>query len=280
MVLKHPDRPELKGIDKDLFDRHKDYILGEYVYGLRSSEDSGSHAPPWTLVLSYEHAVRKWACKQMAQRSLSFADSLRESWKEPAVKERHFKTPLALYAKRPPPPPANPWKGGKGGGKDGKKGGGKAPGKTGKLKGANRTPDGKPIDMFSVPIERWMSQGGQVPLCPCVLPLLWQPRRACAQDGTGRRQKRGCGSRYARCSLTPSRRCHRQHLPGSLSLLGQATEGRHETGDSKTRKSERQKRHRGVCGCTHRQQDRPLPCDNSTEVLRRHQIESLPGHPA
>ena len=32
MILKHPDRPELKGIDKDLFDRHKDYILGEYVY--------------------------------------------------------------------------------------------------------------------------------------------------------------------------------------------------------------------------------------------------------
>ena len=81
MVLKHPDRPELKGIDKDLFDRYKDYILGEYVYGLRSSGRQ-RHAPPWTLVLSYEHAVRKWACKQMAQRSLFFSDSLRESWKD------------------------------------------------------------------------------------------------------------------------------------------------------------------------------------------------------
>ena len=154
MILKHPDRPELRGIDKDLFDRYKDYILGEYVYGLRSSEESGSHAPPWTLVLSYEQAVRKWACKQMAQRSISFADSLRESWKEPAVKERHFTTPLALYAKRPPPPPPNPWKGGKGNGKDGKKGGGKTPGKTGKPKGANRTPDGKPICF------RFQSKGG------------------------------------------------------------------------------------------------------------------------
>ena len=35
MVLKHPDRPELKEIDKDLFDRYKDYIPGEDVYGLR-----------------------------------------------------------------------------------------------------------------------------------------------------------------------------------------------------------------------------------------------------
>ena len=96
-------------------------------------------------MLSYEQAVRKWACKQMPQRAISFADSLREDWKEPAVRERHFTTPLALYAKRPPPPPANPWKGGKGGGQDGKKGGGKTPGKTGKPKGANRTPDGKPI---------------------------------------------------------------------------------------------------------------------------------------
>ena len=157
MVLKHPDRPELRGIDKDLFDRCKDYILGEYVYGLRSSEESGSHAP---LVLSYEHAVRKWACKQMAQRSISFGDSLRESWEEPAVKERHFTTPLALYAKRPPPPPANPWKGGKGGGKDGKKGGGKAP-----------TERQMGTDMFLVSIERWLSQGSQVPLRSCVLPL-------------------------------------------------------------------------------------------------------------
>ena len=90
----------------------------------------------------------------MAQRSLSFADSLRESWKEPAVKERRLTTPLALYTKRPPPPPDNPWKGRKGGGKDGKKGGGKAAGKAGKPKGANRTPDGKPICF------RFQSKGG------------------------------------------------------------------------------------------------------------------------
>ena len=136
MILKHPDRPELKGIDKDLFDRYKDYILGEYVYGLRSSEESGSHAPPWMLVLSYEQAVRKWACKQMAQRSISFADSLRESWKEPAVKELH--DTFGIVCQTTAAPAAKPLE----------------KGKTGKPEGANRTPDGKPICF------RFQSKGG------------------------------------------------------------------------------------------------------------------------
>ena len=64
--LKHPGRRELEDESFALFEKYKEYLLGDYCYGLRSSEDSGSLVPPWSLVLSYEHAVRKHAYKVMA----------------------------------------------------------------------------------------------------------------------------------------------------------------------------------------------------------------------
>ena len=50
--LQHPGRAELKDIDFQLFEKYKDYLLGDFCYGLRSNEASGALAPPWTLVLS------------------------------------------------------------------------------------------------------------------------------------------------------------------------------------------------------------------------------------
>ena len=57
--LKHPGRNELTDINADLIEKYKDYLLGDYVYGLRSAEAAGSMIPPWTLVLGYEHAIRE-----------------------------------------------------------------------------------------------------------------------------------------------------------------------------------------------------------------------------
>ena len=90
-----------------LFEKYKEYLLGDYCYGLRSSEDSGSLVPPWSLVLSYEHAIRKHAYKVMATAGYSFGAALIHAYKEPSVKERNFTTPLALHAKRPQPWNAN-----------------------------------------------------------------------------------------------------------------------------------------------------------------------------
>ena len=55
--LRHPNRQELEDVNFALFEKYKEYFLGDYCYGLRSSEDSGSLVPPWSLVLSYEHAI-------------------------------------------------------------------------------------------------------------------------------------------------------------------------------------------------------------------------------
>ena len=65
-------------------EKYKDYLLGDYVYGLRSAEAAGSMIPPWTLVLGYEHAIRKFANKLVSQEGYKFGE---------ALKKRHGKTP-------------------------------------------------------------------------------------------------------------------------------------------------------------------------------------------
>ena len=146
--LKHPGRRELEDVSFALFEKYKEYLLGDYCYGLRSSEDSGSLVPPWSLVLSYEHAIRKHAYKVMATAGYSFGAALTHAYKEPSVKERNFTTPLALHAKRPQPWTANTEQPPAKKGRKGAKGNGKGKDNKGakKLKeGSDRTPDGKPI---------------------------------------------------------------------------------------------------------------------------------------
>ena len=88
--LKHPGRNELTDINADLIEKYKDYLLGDYVYGLRSAEAAGSMIPPWTLVLSYEHAVRKFANKLVSQEGYKFGEALKKAWKDATIKERHW----------------------------------------------------------------------------------------------------------------------------------------------------------------------------------------------
>ena len=119
-----------------------DYFLGDYVYGgLRASDDYGGMIPPWTVVLSYEHAIRKHCYKIMAQEGMPFKLALEKSWKDATVNEQHFTTRLALYAKRgytatSSSASATP------GDKCGK---GREKGKGEGKKGHLRTPDNKPI---------------------------------------------------------------------------------------------------------------------------------------
>ena len=106
--------------------------------------------PPWTLVLSHEHAIRKHCYKTMAQQGLLFKLVREKSWKDATLKERHFTTPLALYAKRgytatSSVATATP---GDTGGKGKTKGKGKG------KKGHSRTPVNKPICF------RYNSKGG------------------------------------------------------------------------------------------------------------------------
>ena len=139
LSIKHVSHEELKDIDKALFDRYKDYILGDYVWGLSSTDLRGNQiqTPPWSLVLSYEQAIRKKAFSYMQSETIRFGAALEKAWKCAVTKERHFITPLALYSKRSYPPPGD-WD---------PKGKGKVKGKNdkGKGKGKGTAPKGEKI---------------------------------------------------------------------------------------------------------------------------------------
>ena len=110
LSMKHVGREEIQDVSKEVSDKYKDYILGDYVWGLSSTDLNGQQiqTPPWGLVLSYEHAVRKRAYSLMLSERLMLGAALEKAWKCPTTKERHFITPLALYSKRSYAPSANP----------------------------------------------------------------------------------------------------------------------------------------------------------------------------
>ena len=78
LKLKHTGRVELQDITPALFEKYKDYLLGDYVYRLRASDDYEGMIPPWT----YEHAIRKHCYKLMSQRAIPFKQAL-ETGKSP-----------------------------------------------------------------------------------------------------------------------------------------------------------------------------------------------------
>ena len=145
--LKHPGRNELADISADLFEKYKDYLLGDYVYGLRSADSSVDASA--RLRTRYPEVPNKL----VSQGGYKLGEALKKAWKDATIKERHhFISPLSLYGKRtaeaPPMPPAGakmPGKGGKKGGKKGAKSTKGQPTTWQSGKGSSRTPDNKPI---------------------------------------------------------------------------------------------------------------------------------------
>ena len=144
LAIKHPNREEIQDVTRDTFEKYKDYVLGDYVWGLASVDLQGNQiqTPPWSLVLSYEQAVRKRAYSLMTTERIQLGAALEQAWKCPTTKERHFITPLALYSKRTYPQQNwGEWSA-KGKGKQGKSQ--PAKGKS-KGKGSGLTPEGGKI---------------------------------------------------------------------------------------------------------------------------------------
>ena len=56
--------------------------------------------PPWSLVLAYEHEIRREAVRQSEKGTL-FCAALRLAWKDPVIKDRFFTTHLSLKRARP-----------------------------------------------------------------------------------------------------------------------------------------------------------------------------------
>jgi hypothetical protein len=103
---RHANRSELQGITPGLFEKYKSYLLGEHVLGLQAKDMAGEviAKPPWHLMMSYEHAIRKLATRIVNESGcvIPFTDALKQAWLDSTTKERYFTIPLALVLNRKP----------------------------------------------------------------------------------------------------------------------------------------------------------------------------------
>ena len=78
--------------------KYIDYVLGDRVYGLKIQLDGQVQAvkPPWTVLLTYEHRLRKEAFKLVQAGSHNLADALSHVVRDADIKECYFTTPIAL----------------------------------------------------------------------------------------------------------------------------------------------------------------------------------------
>lgn len=100
----NPHREYLKGLSPQVFQDYLSYLLGEYVYGLKSAAVAGASPvyPSWELILTYEHELRKKALK-LIRTGARLAEALATACADSVTKERNFTTPLQIAPKRAAP---------------------------------------------------------------------------------------------------------------------------------------------------------------------------------
>ena len=94
----HSNRAWLKGLTPQLFTEYVDYLLGRDVFGLEIENAHGNviAGPSWQQLLKYEYAIRKETMRLVGSCSVPLAQALRDSWKNPSLKEVNFTTPTSL----------------------------------------------------------------------------------------------------------------------------------------------------------------------------------------
>ena len=142
--LRHPNKAQLAGLNRDAWLDHLEYLLGENILGFKSEDENGNVAAEvsWPYFLRYEHEIRKQAIKWVNNGTCSLVEGLRRARTDAELRMKFLITPLSVNvhrssaaAKRPrsatPIRKPDPYKrggngkGGKGGkdvkgGKDGK----------------------------------------------------------------------------------------------------------------------------------------------------------------
>lgn len=162
MAAKFRTKPWLHGLTLNDWLKYTDYVLGDKVFGLKIQLDGQSHAvkPPWTVLLTYEHRLRKEAFKLIMAGTHSMSEALAHVVKDADIKECYFTTPIALgIGSMSHQSDENKWRrlSGKGfGGQKGGNPGGKSKGKSAKGKQrtqtdfngntlVSKTPDGREL---------------------------------------------------------------------------------------------------------------------------------------
>ena len=101
LAMKHFNKAWLKGIEKQDFIDHTDFILGPKVYTLTTKASTGASGPvnpPWSIVLDYEFQIREKAFELVREQGKSFKDALELARTDGEVRNLHFLTPVAMDA--------------------------------------------------------------------------------------------------------------------------------------------------------------------------------------
>ena len=102
MAARYKAKSWLHGLTAAHFHRFVDFILGEKVYNIQvpSLQGDGQQRvkPEWSIVLNFEHKLRKEAFRLVVRDGLTLADSLHQVMHDAELKETYFTTPVALRA--------------------------------------------------------------------------------------------------------------------------------------------------------------------------------------
>ena len=96
---KHTNRPWLTDTVVDAFRRLSDYVLGKHVAGLRVQGNSWNKAPSWTLVLAFEHEIRKKMYQLIReQKAKDLIEAVEQATNMPELHNLYFLVPLTVTA--------------------------------------------------------------------------------------------------------------------------------------------------------------------------------------
>ena len=102
MAARYRAKSWLHGLTPEPFNRFVDYILGEKVYSIQipslQGEGHQKVKPDWSIVLGYEHKLRKEAFKLVIKEGHTLANALSMVIRDADLKETYFTTPVALRA--------------------------------------------------------------------------------------------------------------------------------------------------------------------------------------
>ena len=93
--MKHPGHAWLATASPDIFRAHTEYVLGNRVHGLTVKVGGEDRKPPWALVLSYEHEVRKAALERVSYEKLDLAAALKAVYEDTEHRQVHLRRPWA-----------------------------------------------------------------------------------------------------------------------------------------------------------------------------------------
>ena len=179
MAAKFKSKSWLAGLELRHWLKYTDYVLGDRVYGIKVPYEGGQQLlrPSWTILIAYEHKLRKEAFKLVNQGTATLAEALELVVRDADLKETFFTTPLALTTAQGEKYRKHNWKGdlgikgekgkGKKGGKGDRKGDHK--GKGGDYNGSvlvSKTPDGREL-CYAYNAQGCRGKCGRVHACRC-----------------------------------------------------------------------------------------------------------------